>query len=55
VVPTGSDAEVLPAQEGADIFKLDPNADLVFGSLQAGPQKSIVHQFQSNSLSVYCL
>jgi len=25
VVPTGTDAEVLPAQEGSDIFELDPN------------------------------
>ena len=39
-MPTGTDTEVLPAQEGADIFKLDPDEDLVFDSLQAGPSKT---------------
>lgn len=41
-VPAGTDIDVyrkaiedLPAQEGPDIFGLNPNADLTFRSLQA--------------------
>ena len=41
-VPAGTDIDIyrkaiedLPAQEGPDIFGLNPNADLTFRSLQA--------------------
>ena len=57
-VPAGTDIDVyrkaiedLPAQEGPDLFGLNPNADLTFRSLQARPAHQMTSASTSTSVS----